>query len=242
MAPALVASPADLIEYRIEDSSTVEPNAKKGYSERFIHSEMFKRFPDVNCVVHSHAEDVLPYVVSGVPLKAVYHMAGFLGKFGSLGQTTQHLFAAIDTTTGSKVPVYDIAPLYSSSDQQDMLVNNQKFGSALAAQFASSDSSSIPGHAVVLMRKHDFTTQAHSIETAVYRAIYTKINAKAQSDSLAVLKNFGSEGRMFDPGDLGMTEDQCKGCSIMNEQYQEKPWRFWVRETENRGMYVNRLA
>ena len=80
MAPALVASPADLIEYRVEDSSTVEPNAKKGYSERFIHGEIFKRFPDVNCVIHSHAEDVLPYVVSGVPFKAVYHMSGFLGK------------------------------------------------------------------------------------------------------------------------------------------------------------------
>ena len=80
MAPALVASPADLIEYRIEDSSTVEPNAKKGYSERFIHGEIFKRFPDVNCVIHSHAEDVLPYVIAGIPFKAVYHMSGFLGK------------------------------------------------------------------------------------------------------------------------------------------------------------------
>ena len=74
-----VASPADLIEYRVEDSSTVEPNAKKGYSERFIHGEMFKKFPGVNCVIHSHAEDVLPYAICGVPFKAVYHMAGFLG-------------------------------------------------------------------------------------------------------------------------------------------------------------------
>ena len=159
-----------------------------------------------------------------------------------LGRNPRHLLAGIDNAIGPKVPVYDIAPLYSSSDQQDMLVNNQKFGSALASHFASSDSSSSPDHAVVLMRKHGFTTQAHSIETAVYRAIYTKINAKAQSDSLAVLKNFGGEERMFDPGDLGMTEDQCRGCSVMNEQYQEKPWRFWVREVENRGMYVNRLA
>ena len=196
----------------------------------------------MNCVIHSHAEDVLPYAISGIPLKAVYHMSGFLGKCGLLGPSDAASMCRIDTIIGPKVPVYDIAPLYSSSDQQDMLVNNQKFGSALASHFALSDSPSSPDHAVVLMRKHGFTTQAHSIETAVYRAIYTKINAKAQSDSLAVLKNFGSDERMFDPGDLGMTEDQCKGCSVMNEQYQEKPWRFWVRETENRGMYVNRLA
>jgi ribulose-5-phosphate 4-epimerase/fuculose-1-phosphate aldolase len=79
MAPALVASPSDLILYHVSDSSTVDPNAKKGYSERFIHGELYKRFPSVNCVIHSHAEDVLPYVVSGVPMRAVYHMAGFLG-------------------------------------------------------------------------------------------------------------------------------------------------------------------
>ena len=151
-------------------------------------------------------------------------------------------FLTADGDTGSKVPVFDIAPLYSSSDQQDMLVNNSKFGSALASEFASSDSSTSPDHAVVLMRKHGYTTQAQSIETAVYRAIYTKINAKAQTDSLAVLKNFGGEERMFDAGNMGMTEDQCKGCSKMNEQFQEKPWKFWVREVENRGMYVNRLA
>ena len=99
-----------------------------------------------------------------------------------------------DCFAGAKVPVFDITPLYSSSDQQDMLVNNSKFGSGLASKFASSESSQSPDHTVVLMRKHGFTTQAQSIETAVYRGIYTKINAKAQTDSLAVRRNFG-EGR-----------------------------------------------
>jgi ribulose-5-phosphate 4-epimerase/fuculose-1-phosphate aldolase len=80
MAPAVVSLPEDLIEYYVSDGSTVDPNAKKGYSERFIHGEMFKKFPEVNCVIHSHAEAVLPYVTSGVPLLPVFHMAGFLGK------------------------------------------------------------------------------------------------------------------------------------------------------------------
>lgn len=79
IAPALVSSMEDLIEYRVDDSSPVSPNAKKGYSERFIHGEMYKMYPEVNCVVHSHAEAVLPYVTSGVPLMPVFHMAGFLG-------------------------------------------------------------------------------------------------------------------------------------------------------------------
>jgi Class II Aldolase and Adducin N-terminal domain len=123
-----------------------------------------------------------------------------------------------------------------------MLVNNSTFGSALASHFASSESSTSPDHTVVLMRRHGFTTQAQSIETAVYRAIYTKINAKAQTDSLAVLTNYWGEEKMFDAGDLSLTEEQCSGCSMMNEQFQEKPWKFWVKEVENRGMYVNRLS
>jgi len=57
----------------------VEQNAKKGYAERFIHGEIFRMYSSVNCVIHSHAEDVLPYVTSGVPLVPLFHMAGFLG-------------------------------------------------------------------------------------------------------------------------------------------------------------------
>lgn len=80
-APALVASPADLIQYWVKDSSPVDPKAKKGYQERFIHSEIYKRFSEINSVVHSHSETVLPYTMSGVPMKPAFHIAGFLGKY-----------------------------------------------------------------------------------------------------------------------------------------------------------------
>lgn len=81
MPPALVSSQDDLVEYNVDGAEAVEKNAKPGYLERHIHSEIYKRFPAINCVVHSHAADVLPYCVSGVPLKNTIHMAGFLGKF-----------------------------------------------------------------------------------------------------------------------------------------------------------------
>lgn len=51
-----------------------------GPSERYIHSEIYKRFSGVNSAVHSHSSDVVPYSVNGVPLKPVIHTAGFLGK------------------------------------------------------------------------------------------------------------------------------------------------------------------
>jgi len=79
IAPALITSKDDLVEYHIEDASSVDANAKEGYSERFIHSEILKRFPGANSVIHSHSPDVLPYCVNDVPLKASIHMSGFLG-------------------------------------------------------------------------------------------------------------------------------------------------------------------
>jgi hypothetical protein len=86
MPPALVSSQDDLVEYKVDSAEEVEKtNVKPGYLERHIHSEIYKRFPNVNSVVHSHAGDVLPYCVSGVPLKSTIHMAGFLGK-SAVGQ------------------------------------------------------------------------------------------------------------------------------------------------------------
>ena len=78
-APALVSTSSDLIHYNVSDSSPVDPNAKKGYQERFIHSEIYKRFPHINSVIHSHSEAVLPFTMNGVPMQPAFHIAGFLG-------------------------------------------------------------------------------------------------------------------------------------------------------------------
>ncbi|KIW29528.1 uncharacterized protein PV07_05341 [Cladophialophora immunda] len=227
MAPALVASPTDLIYYHVADSSTVEQNAKKGYSERFIHGEIYKRYPGVNCVIHSHAEEVLPYVVStGVKLKAVYHMAGFLGSKG--------------------VKVFDIDPLYRDGEQRDMLVNNSRFGAALAEKFVSDSSMPSPEETVVLMRRHGFTCVGRDIVTAVYRAIYTRINAEAQTKAMSIANDVPGRTALHNEGTgLGfqaLTDGQSEGCAIMNEAFQDKPWRLWVRVVESQPLYRNELS
>lgn len=79
LAPALVSSPADIVEYRTMDAQPVATNAPSGYVERYIHSETLKRWPGVNSVIHSHVEDVIPFGVSGVPFKAVGQDGSVLG-------------------------------------------------------------------------------------------------------------------------------------------------------------------
>jgi ribulose-5-phosphate 4-epimerase/fuculose-1-phosphate aldolase len=67
IAPGTISSERDLVEYYIENAEPVDPTAPKGYSERCIHSEILKRFNNVNAVVHSHSEAVVPYSINGVP-------------------------------------------------------------------------------------------------------------------------------------------------------------------------------
>jgi ribulose-5-phosphate 4-epimerase/fuculose-1-phosphate aldolase len=72
VAPALVSSAADIVEFNILDGQAVDPSAPRGFAERFIHSEVYKRYSCINSVVHSHAEEVIPFgVVPSVPMLPV---------------------------------------------------------------------------------------------------------------------------------------------------------------------------
>lgn len=82
LGPNVVSGLEDIGEYLVEDSSPVK-GTEGGYAERYIHGEILKRYPDINAVVHSHAEDVLPYTIvrRSTQLEPMYHMAGFLGAY-----------------------------------------------------------------------------------------------------------------------------------------------------------------
>jgi len=218
IAPGTISSPQDLIEYWVDTAEPVDPNSPKGYSERCIHSECLKKFPNVNSVIHSHSEAVVPYAISGVPLRPTYHMAGFLGP---------------------KVPVFEIADAYRKTDTQDMLVRNIHLGAALAAEFSDDKSSSNtaePDHAVVLMRGHGLTVVAPSIEDCVLRAVYTQKNAMIQTTALTTLA--GHRG-----GDASgiryLSETEAKAAEDMTKWSAMRPWKLWLREVESADMYVN---
>lgn len=231
MPPAVVRNIDDFIEYHVEDSTPVDSNAKKGYSERYIHGELFRRYPDIQCVVHSHAEAVLPYVTSSVPLVPVYHMGGFLQ---------------------GKVPVWDISLLYEGDYQQDMLVNNAKFGASLADSFSSSPTGetsssqtsgpkSTPDHNVVLMRRHGYTTHGKDIPTAVYRTLYTLINAGVQTNAMNISSAAYALDQAGGVASLELNDRQAKDCQKMNEATQDKSWVLWCHEVNVNPMYKNEI-
>jgi hypothetical protein len=85
------------------------------------------------------------------------------------------------------------------------------------------------------------------METAVYRAVYTKVNAGVQTNAMllrsAMSTGMGAAGvasEMLQPKfDLEpLTDEMCKGCTKMNEGTQDKPWGLWERQVDaDRGMY-----
>ena len=51
---------------------------RKVNGERYIHGEIYKVRPDVQAVIHSHSQAVIPFSVAGVTLRPVIVQAGFL--------------------------------------------------------------------------------------------------------------------------------------------------------------------
>ena len=211
MPPAAVSSQDDLIQYWVENAEPVEEGAPKGYVERRIHSEIYKRHNHVTAVVHAHAEAVIPFTISGVPLRPCYHMAGFLGTDGP--------------------PVWDIADHFLRSDIPDMLVRHEHLGRSLAKSFDD-------GNVVTLMRGHGFTTISSSIEDAVFRAIYTMKNAAIQSATLS-LSAASAATNNFSPSPairyLNRSEAWNAGETLSGTI--SRPWELWVREVGASGLY-----
>ncbi len=209
-APALVKSQQDFIAYRVRDSTPVDPEAPQGYSERFIHGEIFRRFPDINCVVHSHSESVIPFTLAGVPVRPVVHMAGFLG------------------SSSRGVPVFDAQEAYRDlvgkvEITPDMLIKNQPLGKALARKFH-------PSTPVVLQHKHGFTCVGKSVEEAIYRALYTQTNCELLAKALSFV---GGDWQKVQY----LTEEEAKSCKKMNEKCVDKSWRLWLKEVQASPLY-----
>jgi ribulose-5-phosphate 4-epimerase/fuculose-1-phosphate aldolase len=76
-APELV-QPEDIHEFTL-DSAIVKPIEARLYGERVIHGEIYKARPEVNAVCHHHAPSILPFCISGMELKPVYHLGATLG-------------------------------------------------------------------------------------------------------------------------------------------------------------------
>jgi ribulose-5-phosphate 4-epimerase/fuculose-1-phosphate aldolase len=75
----LLVEPDDILEFTL-DSEPVKPPTTRLYSERVIHSEVYKARSDVIAVCHHHAPAVLPFCVAGKPIVPVFHLGAVIGR------------------------------------------------------------------------------------------------------------------------------------------------------------------
>ena len=182
LAPALVAA-SDIMEFDL-DGNAVDARGRAVFLERFIHSEIYKARPDVMAVVHTHSLGVIPFTVSQVPLRPVYHNAAFLA---------------------AGAPVWDIRRDFGETN---MLVRDPSLGKSLAQTLGDKS--------VVLMRGHGDVTVGPAVKVAIFRAYYTDVNARLQSQAVAL----GGDITYLTPGE-GAKAD------AINLLVLDRIWNLW---------------
>jgi ribulose-5-phosphate 4-epimerase/fuculose-1-phosphate aldolase len=180
LAPGLV-QPDDVQRITL-DGTTDDP--RPSYLELHIHAEIYRARPDVHAVVHSHSPAVIPFGVSGTPLRPVLHMAGFLAP---------------------EVPVFEARDTLGPAS--DLLIRSAESGATLAASLGRAS--------VVLMRGHGSTAVGGSLQEAVYRAVYTEVNAGVQAEAL----------RLGQPTYL--TDEEAAATVATNTGQLARAWAFW---------------
>jgi 3-hydroxy-2-methylpyridine-4,5-dicarboxylate 4-decarboxylase len=78
LSPYLITK-KDILEIDLE-SNVLTKSANRPYSERVVHAALLKARPDMNAVFHGHIPAVIPFSVTGVPLRPVTHVGSFLGQ------------------------------------------------------------------------------------------------------------------------------------------------------------------
>ena len=190
IAPELVTA-ADIMEYDL-DSRPVDPRGRATYLERFIHGEIYRARPDVRAVVHSHSPSVIPFGVTGAPLRPLYHMSAFLA---------------------GGAPVFDIRQ--ASGALTDMLVRDAALGQSLARVLGAAP--------VALMRGHGAVVVGTSLPVAVFRSVYTEVNARLQAQAMAL----GGPVTYLDPEEAKRAEASISGTI-------DRPWELWKRKAQGK--------
>jgi len=109
---------------------------------------------------------------------------------------------------GGGVPVFEIRD--TAGTGTDMLIRSAGLGRALAVAMGS--------HDVILMRGHGSTAAGPSIRHAVFRAVYTEVNAREQADAL----------RLGTPTYL--SDDEARAATTTGNGLVDRPWELWKQK------------
>jgi HCOMODA/2-hydroxy-3-carboxy-muconic semialdehyde decarboxylase len=149
MAPGLVRRD-DIITFDL-DGAALDAEGRRVYLERFIHGEIYRARPDVQAIVHSHSPSVIPFGVTGRPLRPIFHMSGFLGEGAALFEIRE---------TGGDT---------------DMLIRDNRLGKALADTLGARSTVLMRGHGSTVVG----TSIEQALYRAIYAEVNAKLQLQA---------------------------------------------------------------
>ena len=149
IAPETVQA-EDIMEYDL-DSQPLDARGRDSVSERFIHSEIYRARLDVMSVVHNHSPSVVPFSVTGVKMRALFHMAAFIG---------------------DGLPVFEIRKVQKGTD---LLVRTPVLGKALAKTLAAKPAALMRGHGSVTVGEN----LPRAVGRSVYLEMSAKMQLQA---------------------------------------------------------------
>jgi len=126
--------------------------------------------------------------------------------FGLVGVPMQAMFHSA-AFIAAGVPVFDIRERFGATD---MLVGNGAKGVALAEVMGDRD--------IVLMRGHGAVACGPTLQAAVFRAVYTEVNARIQHWTLAL----GGGAPM-----AALDEDEGRLADAINQTAGRRAWDLW---------------
>ncbi len=148
-SPELVKA-SDIMEFEL-DGTAVDAKGRKPYLERFIHGSVYKARPEIMSVMHNHSYEIIPFGVSKIPLRPIFHSAGRLGH---------------------NIPVWDVRKKFGDSD---MLVTDMERGRDLVECLGKNVVALMRGHGCVVTGPTLETT----VLTSIYLRVNARLQREA---------------------------------------------------------------
>jgi ribulose-5-phosphate 4-epimerase/fuculose-1-phosphate aldolase len=143
-------------------------------------------------------------------VKAIVHShAPAVIAFGTT-QTPLRPITLVAAFLPPRVPVFEIRRV---AGMTNMLVSNPQLGRELAETLGA--------NAVALMRGHGMVVAAPTLPLAVYRAVYTMVDAKLETDAMLL----GGPVTFLDP-------QEAENANKTLDQIHLRAWELWKREAE----------
>ena len=148
IAPELVTRD-DIMEFDLDGAPVSDD--RKPFLERFIHGAVMAARPDVGSVVHSHSRGVIPFGVTGTPIRPLLHSAGVLGQ---------------------DVPVWDAGDAFGDTN---LLIGTVDMGHDFAATLGQGRAALMRGHGSTVVGR----TIREAVYTAVYLDVNAQLQLAA---------------------------------------------------------------